>query len=146
VPTKIKDIKMTELKPDSDIQDSYGDDVRARIDKLENESQEALRQAERRVIFAELKVEAIRAGMIDLDGMAFLDLSQINLTEDGSLAGGTELIGQLKRSKPWLFMMPSSSSVAKVPQSRPNRQKHATEMSNEEYRIARANIIKRSVL
>jgi len=137
---------LTEPPPDTEFQESPDDDLRTRVDKLETESKEVHRRTERRIILAELKVEAMRAGMIDLDGLTFLDLTKVHLEEDGDVAGGTELIGQLKHSKPWLFAPPSSSSVARVPLSKPVRQKLATEMTNEEYRTARANIIKRSTL
>lgn len=137
---------MTEPKSDTDVQEEPEGDLRARIDKLEIQGKEVLRQTERRIILAELKVEAIRAGMIDLDGLAFLDITKTHLEQDGNVAGGAELINQLRHSKPWLFLAPSSSSVAKVPSSNPIHQKLATEMTNEEYRIARANIIKRAAL
>ena len=118
--------------------------LRERLDQMERESQDMRQDSESRVIQAEMKVEAMRAGMIDLDGLKFLDLTQARLEDNGGVAGGKELIGQLKRAKPWLFTAPSSSSVARVPPSRPARVKLATEMTDEEYRAARANIIKRS--
>jgi hypothetical protein len=76
----------------------------------------------------------------------FLDMKAVQMDDDGSVSGGSELISQLKRSKPWLFTASSSSSLAKVPQSRPTRQKLATEMTDEEYRAARADILRRSML
>jgi hypothetical protein len=142
----MKDNPLTEPPSDTDLREDPTDDLRARIDKLEADGKDIHRRTERRIILAELKVEAMRAGMIDLDGLTFVDLTKVHLEEDGDVAGGTELIGQLKHSKPWLFAPPSSSSVARVPLSSPVRQKLATEMTNEEYRIARANIIKRSAL
>lgn len=129
-----------------DTQEDSDDDLRARLDRLEHDSRENRRQTEQRVILAELKVEAMRAEMIDLDGLQFLDITQIRLGEDGSVTGGAELISRLKRAKPWLFSAASSSSVAKVPPSNPSRQKLAKDMSDDEYRIARANIIRRTVL
>ena len=111
---------------------------------MERENQDIRQDAESRVVQAEMKIEAMRAGMVDLDGLKFLDLTQARLEDTGGVAGGRELIGQLKRAKPWLFAVPSSSSVARVPPSRPARVKLATEMTDEEYRIARASIIKRS--
>jgi|HubBroStandDraft_1064217.scaffolds.fasta_scaffold292292_2 hypothetical protein len=131
---------------DAEPQEDSEESLRARIEKLEGESQEILRQTERRVILSELKVEAVRAGMVDLDGLTFLDLSQVHLRDDGILAGGAEVVAQLRRAKPWLFSGASSSSVASVPPSKPSRQKLATEMTDAEYRIAKANIIKRSAL
>jgi hypothetical protein len=142
----MKDTPLTEPPSDTEFKEDPTDDLRVRIDKLESDGKETYRRTERRIILAELKVEALRAGMIDLDGLTFVDLTKVHLEEDGDVAGGAELIGQLKHSKPWLFAQPSSSSVARVPSSSPVRQKLATEMTNEEYRIARANIIKRSAL
>jgi hypothetical protein len=137
---------LTEVSTDTDLQEGSEADLRARLDKLERDSQESRRLNERRVVLAELKVEAMRANMIDLDGLQFLDMSQISLGEEGGVADGPEVIGRLKRAKPWLFATPSSSSIAKVPPSGPTRQKLARDMSDEEYRIARASIIKRSGL
>jgi hypothetical protein len=137
---------LTEVLTDTDVQEGSEADLRARLDKLERDSQESRRLNERRVVLAELKVEAMRANMIDLDGLQFLDMSQISLGEDGGVVDGPEVIARLKRAKPWLFAAPSSSSIAKVPPSGPTRQKLAWDMSDEEYRIARASIIKRSGL
>jgi hypothetical protein len=137
---------LTEQPTDPDVQEDTQDDFRARLDRLETGSQELLRQSERRVVLAELKVEAMRAGMIDMDGLMFLDMKAVQMDDDGSVSGGSELISQLKRSKPWLFTSSSSSSLAKVPQSRPTRQKLATEMTDEEYRTARTDILRRSML
>ncbi len=142
----MKDNKLTELFPNTDTQEDPEEGLRARLDRLERDTHENRRQTEQRVIFAELKVEAMHAGIIDLDGLQFLDMTQVHLSEDGGVADGTELISRLKRAKPWLFSVPSSSSTAKVPPSTPTRQKLARDMSDEEYRIARANIIKRSAL
>ena len=140
----MKDNQLTDVPTDTDVQEDPAADLRARLEKLERDSQENRRLNEKRVALAELKVEALRANMIDLDGLHFLDMSQVRMSEDGGVADGAELIARLKRVKPWLFGAPSSSSIAKVPPSGPTRQKLANDMSDEEYRIARANIIKRS--
>lgn len=142
----MKDNQLTEALSDTDRQANSDDELRARLDKLERDNHEHQRQAEQRVIIAELKVEAMRANMIDLDGLQFLDVTQIRLAEDGGVVDGAELISRLKRSKPWLFSAPSTSSIAKAPPSTPTRQKLAKDMTDDEYRIARANIIKRSLL
>ena len=140
----MKGTHLTEQSSDLGIQDEHTDAMRERLDQMERETHDFRQQAEHRVIQAEMKVEAMRAGMIDLDGLKFLDLTRVQLEDGGGVAGGKEMIGQLKRAKPWLFAAPSSSSVARVPPSRPARVKLATEMTDEEYRIARASIIKRS--
>jgi hypothetical protein len=142
----MKDNQLTELPSDTDAQADMTESVRTRLDKLERDNQENHRLTEQRVILAELKVEAVRANMIDLDGLQFLDLTQVHLSEGGGIAGGAELISRLKRAKPWLFSALSSSSIANVPPSGPARQRLAKDMSEEEYRIARASIIRRSIL
>ena len=140
----MKENQLTDPISESAIPDDPSDELRARLEKLEHDSLETRRQTDQRVALAELKIEALRANMIDLDGLQFLDLNQVHLDDDGSLADGAELISRLKRAKPWLFAAPSSSSVAKVPASTPTRQKLAKEMSDAEYRVARANVIKRT--
>jgi hypothetical protein len=140
----MKDNELTDVPTDTDAREDPDADLLTRLDKLERDSQESRRLNEKRVVLAELKVEALRANMIDLDGLQFLDMSQVRLSEDGGVADGAELIGRLKRAKPWLFATPSSSSIAKVPPSAPARQRLAKDMSDAEYRIARANIVKRS--
>ena len=120
--------------------------LRSRIEQLEREGLETREQAHNRVMQAELKVEALRAGMIDLDGLRFLDHADIKLRDEGGIAAGADLMSRLKGAKPWLFAVPASSSVARVPPSRPVRQKLATEMTDDEYRVARANVVRRSVL
>jgi hypothetical protein len=140
----MKDNQLSEPLSDPGMQEEADNDLRDRIRLLEETNKEDRRLAEQRIILAELKVEAIRAGIVDLDGLKFLDTAEIHLEEDGGFGGAPDLVGQLKRSKPWLFPAPSSSSVARVPPSRPARQKLAKDMTDAEYRVARANIIKRS--
>ena len=140
----MKDLQLTEKSSDLISLDDPVEVLRERLDQMERENQDIRQDAESRVVQAEMKIEAMRAGMVDLDGLKFLDLTQARLEDTGGVAGGRELIGQLKRAKPWLFAVPSSSSVARVPPSRPARVKLATEMTDEEYRIARASIIKPS--
>jgi hypothetical protein len=140
------EVQLTEQTSTDEIQESQETSLRAELDRLQRESHEIRQQAAHRIIEAEMKVEALRAGIVDLDGLKFLDLTQVLLEDNGGVAGGVELISQLKRAKPWLFGAPSSSSVARVPPSKPARPKLATEMTDDEYRVARANIIRRSAL
>ena len=142
----MKDKQLTETTPDIESPEEPENTLRDRIERLERESQESRYRSDQRVILAEMKVQAIRAGMIDLDGLKFLDMTKIHLEEDGDVPDGGELLSQLKASKPWLFAAPTSSSTARVPTSRPARQKLVKDMTDEEYRIARANIVKYAVL
>lgn len=117
-------------------------ELRARAEALERRLAENEQEARVRIVSAELKVEAVRAGIVDLDGLKLLDLKSVELTPEGELSNGSELIAQLRRMKPWLFGGTSSSSPAIPPPSQPPRQKLATEMTDDEYRAARAAILK----
>ena len=117
--------------------------LRSHTARLEQELADLRCQADQRVIHANLRVEAIRAGMVDLDGIKLLDLSGAKLDEKGELSGGAELMHRLRREKPWLFGGLSSSAPAGAPISHPPRQKLATEMSDEEYQAARAQLLRR---
>jgi hypothetical protein len=95
-----------------------------------------------RLIVANLRTEAVRSGMIDLDGLKLLDLSTVRLGNDDRVIGGRKLMDDLRRNKPWLFGMASSSSGATAPASQPVRQKTALEMNDEEYAAARVAVTK----
>ena len=135
---------MTEIVTEVEQQESSEESLLSRLEHLERESDAARLNANRRIAMAEMKVEAVRAGMVDLDGLTFLNLTEVPLDGDGHVAGKTALLHQLKQAKPWLFGGPSSSSMSKVPPSQPPRHKLATEMTDAEYRIARKNILARS--
>lgn len=96
-----------------------------------------------RLIVANLRTEAVKAGMVDLDGLKLIDLSTVKLGENDNVIGARKLMDDLRRNKPWLFAQVSSSSPAAVPASQPVRQRTALEMSDDEYAAARANITKR---
>ncbi len=100
-------------------------------------------EAQNRLIRAELKAEAIRAGMVDLDGLKLLDTSDVKLNDNGEVEGGTALLAGLKRAKPWLFGGMSSSAAANPPRPEPPRTRHANELSHEEWLQARATLIRR---
>ncbi len=110
--------------------------LEARIAELEVASREA-------VIRAELKAEALRAGIVDLDGLKLADTSAVTLDERGEVVGAAVLVGALRRAKPWLFGVASSSSVAGVPLAAVVRAKSATEMSHAEWQAARKDMIRR---
>ena len=114
-----------------------------KIDAIQTEKEDLRKSAEQRIIHSELRVEAMRAGIIDLDGLKFIDSNGLVLRDDGSIPGCTALISELKFSKPWLFRTTSSSSLAKVPLSKPVQMKHATEMTDSEYREAKSKILRK---
>ncbi|HUB47018.1 MAG TPA: hypothetical protein VMB73_18710 [Acetobacteraceae bacterium] len=121
-----------------------GEDLRVRAELLERKIDELHLQSNMRLIRAEMKIEAIRAGMVDLDGLKLLDLSEVKLNDEGEVPDAGERIARLKKAKPWLFGMPSSSSPVTPPSARPLHQKHATEMTTTEYNAARAALLKKN--
>ncbi len=51
----------------------------------------------------ELKAEAIRAGIFDLDGLQLVDLGMLKVNDRGELEGVADAIAKLKRDKPYFF-------------------------------------------
>ena|ERR1039458_310089 len=117
-------------------------ELQQRADRLEREIAEMRQDAEARLVRAELKAEAIRAGMVDLDGLKLMDASALDLDANGAVTGAAAIMDQFKKAKPWLFGGSSSSSPVTPPPARPARTKLATEMTETEYKTARAAILK----
>ncbi len=103
--------------------------------------QQQLDQANQRLLHAELKSHAIRAGIIDLDGLKLLDTSGLKLDESGNLPDGAEALARLKREKPWLFAKPNTSHPAPPPPAEPPALRTAKQMSVSEWKAARARLI-----
>lgn len=118
------------------------------VSVAESDSEEAYQtlrhQYEARLLQANLRTEAVRAGMIDLDGLRMIDPTTVKLDKDGSIVDGKDLMLRLQKKKPWLFGSMSSSSIVPPPSSTPVRQKSAMEMSDEEYASAKSAITKYS--
>ena len=111
----------------------------------DNETSDVLKLRETfqsRLVTANLRTEAVRAGMIDLDGLKMIDTTSVRLGDDDMVIGGRRLMDDLRRSKPWLFGVASSSSAAAVPASQPVRQKTVLEMTDDEYAAARNAVTK----
>jgi hypothetical protein len=97
-----------------------------------------------RLLRADLRVEAVRAGMIDLDGLQLIDPSVVGPDPKPGSTDPAAIIDELKRHKPWLFAQHSSSSTASVPRPDPPRQKNARDMNVDEWRAARTALLRRS--
>ena len=92
--------------------ESNGDETTLLVKQVEQLQRELVRTeqlARERVMRAELKTEAVRAGIVDLDGLKLLDATQAEFTSEGQLANAALLVAQLRRDKPWLFGTASSS-------------------------------------
>lgn len=96
-----------------------------------------------KLLQAELRTAAARAGMIDLDGVKLVDTSKLAVNDVGELAEAPEIMARLRVEKPWLFGRGSSSSSTIAPRATPPKAKTAMEMSVEEWRVARAELLRR---
>jgi hypothetical protein len=117
--------------------------LRAENAALQDRLREAGKAAHDQLIRAELKAEALRAGMVDLDGLKLLPPDTVTCDENGTVLGADTAMAQLKNAKPWLFHTGNSSSSAQAPPSAPTRPKLATDMTLAEWRSARADLLRR---
>jgi hypothetical protein len=67
------------------------------------EKEEAEKKFKATLIQMALQNEAIRQGIVDLDGVKLADTSQIKVDKDWNIEGAKEAIEALKQSKPYLF-------------------------------------------
>lgn len=128
-------LKATQLERERDEQKTAAERAAA---EAEGKIKEAHTAAEQRVIRAELKAEALKAGMVDLDGLKLADLTKVKINDAGEIEGATELMEELKKAKPYLFgTTQNSSTPGNPPNPKQPAAKKATEMTPEEYAAAR---------
>lgn len=109
--------------------------------EAEEKAQKALQQVDEyakksndRIIRAELKAQAIAAGMHDLDGLKLADLASVTLDDNGDVVGAEDLIKQLKETKPYLFKeFISTTSNPNLPKPGEVKAKRATDMEDDEW-------------
>ena len=128
---------------DADPASVPAEDAEARAAALQRRLEEVEAQSRERLIKAELKAEAVRAGMVDLDGLKLVDPAALSVDEAGEVQGAATLMQSLRRSKPWLFSGASTSSAATPPPAQAPRARRATEMTAEEWHAARAELLRR---
>lgn len=117
---------------------------RQRAEQAEAALAETQQKINEKLLRSELKAEAIQAGMIDLDGLKLIEISEISITEAGEIADAKSVLANLKHAKPWLFGQGRSSSpAAHAPRPEQPRTRHANELSHEEWVLARAALLKR---
>ena len=114
----------------------------ARTAQLEEQLAHSRLDAEAQIIQAELRAEAARAGIVDFEGLKLLDAKSISVGPDGRPEGIASHIANFKQAKPWLFGGRSSTHTGSPPPAQPIKPRLASEMTDEEYRIARAIAIR----
>jgi hypothetical protein len=92
---------------------------------------EARSTADQRVIRAEVKAAAVKAGIIDLDGLKLLDTSVVKLDENGEVVIPPDFFDNAKKNKPYLFGQSTSQPQA-PPRQEPPKRKTAHEWSDDE--------------
>lgn len=96
-----------------------------------------------RIIRAELKAAAVKAGMIDMDGLKLADLSTVKLNDKGELEGADALMEAMKTAKPYMFQASGTTTqTAPAPANTPPGVKLAKDMNPAEYAAAKAELIK----
>ena len=116
--------------------------LKAHADSLERQLHEAEARSVMQLRQAELRAEAMRAGIVDIDGLRLLDPESVAGGRDAAPAA-SDVIGKLRRDKPWLFGGSHSSSAGTPPSAAPVRRRLATDMTIEEWRAARAELLRR---
>jgi hypothetical protein len=108
------------------------DKAKAAEDASAGKIKEVTTAADQRVIRAELKAAAVKAGMIDLDGLKLADLTKVTLSEAGEVVGADELMALMKKSKPYLFGTPNSGSTHDLPNPNDQKPKKVADMTDVE--------------
>ena len=145
---KANRIKAERLEADVAASKTAAEALAAKIeaDRVKNEGvvNEVRTAAQARVVTAELKVAAVAAGAKDAaDILALIPRDKVVLDKDGEPTNHAELVAEIKAAKPYLFGAASSGSNAPVPKPNKNGEKSVKEMTDEEYKAAKAAALKR---
>jgi hypothetical protein len=86
--------------------------------------------ADQRIVRAEMKAEALKAGIVDLDFLKLMDTSEIKIGADGEVVIPDKYFEKLKASKPhWFGAAASTSSTHKAPTEKNGEPKNARDMT-----------------
>ncbi len=133
---------MSDAEPGLREEDEAFRALKAHADALERQLHEVEARSVSQLRQAELRAEAMRAGIVDIDGLRLLDPEPPGGGRE-TMPAASEVIGKLRRDKPWLFGASHSSSSGTAPSAAPVRRRLATDMTLEEWRAARAELLRR---
>lgn len=107
----------------------------AKVVELENKSKETTK-------IGKLEVEALKQGMVDVDGLKLADITKITVDEKGNLVGTEDFFKTLKESKGYLFGKVNTTNVDKVPKPGESGPVDATKIEkSEDYEAAKQKLI-----
>ncbi len=99
--------------------------------------------ANERIVRAELKAAAIKAGMVDLDGLKLADLSKVKLNDAGEVEGADALMEEMKKAKPYLFSTgTTTTSTDPKPKPKGDEKVDVSKMTAAEYKEHKKAILK----
>jgi hypothetical protein len=102
-------------------------------------------KANQRIIMAELKAHAIRAGVADLDYLKLVDTSAIKIGDDGELAIPSDFFAKWKESKPHHFgAAATTTQTAAAPKPASTGARRAVDMTDAEYKAAKVVFLRNS--
>lgn len=116
--------------------------LRAELEEMRSRLAAETERHRRESLEAELRLAALRAGMIDPDGVKLIDPAPLLESADRPRAVAAAM-ERLRTSKPWLFGTTATTPPHPAPAPEPPRPRHARDMSREEYERAKAELLRR---
>lgn len=104
--------------------------------KITEATTPATTAANNRIIKAEMKAEAVKLGLTDMDDLQLVDISAVTIKDDGTVEGLTEALNKFKEAKPHKFGQASSSHTDPPPRREDGPPKKVGEMTPEERKAA----------
>jgi hypothetical protein len=143
------------LAAEKRLEAKYSADLKTALEKAQADAEgritEAGKASNARIIAAELKAQAVKAGMVDLDGLKLLDTSKVTLDDKGEVVVPEDFFTTAKTAKPWLFAAPQAApvtgaatgntSASATPPKPAVAGKHVSEMSDAEAEAELARLI-----
>jgi len=102
----------------------------------------AAQASNERILRSELKTAAIKAGMVDLDGLKLADLSTVKLNDAGEIEGADALMAAMKTAKPYLFGATGTTShTGAPPPPKPPEAVNVKDMDAAAYAAHKASVL-----
>jgi hypothetical protein len=95
------------------------------------------------LMLSKIQIEALREGIVDIDGVKLADLSKLDFDENHNIIGAKEFIEELKKNKTYLFKKSDKTTFEKEPPSKQNNTKvDVRGMSKEDYQKYKISLLK----